>query len=221
MRAVGRGGGAAGKCRSKVWVCESFRKHGKGFLGIGVGQRCGDAGARWLHVVVDTLWLTCCGIDIVHFPLSALRHRGTGWCSSTTWQGHSTPTSSWTSARRSSTCSRWCLGVNWCPRDSVWGHSLTKKPKSCGFGINLHPRPRWACLSTSSSPQELGKALGALPGWAGLWLRCRAGGTDQLSPGWIPLTAAGSAFGKTDANYFLIVLAFGASSLLRKKKKKE
>lgn len=34
---------------------------------------------------------------------------------------------------------------------------------------------------------------------------------------WIPRTAAGSAFMKTDANYFLMVLAFRASSLLRKK----
>lgn len=44
----------------------------------------------------------------------------------------------------------------------------------------------------------------------------RVGG-DQLSPCRIPLAAAGSAFGKTDANYFLIVLAFLASSLLPKK----
>lgn len=68
-------------------------------------------------------------------------------------------------------------------------------------------------------PPGAREGTGILPGWAGPWLRCRAGGTDQLSPGWIPLTAAGSTFGKTDANYFLIVLAFGASSLLRKKKK--
>lgn len=105
---------------------QSFWKHGKGFLGS-VWGRAADAGARWLHVV---------GVDLV-LLLSALRRRGMGWCSSTTWQGHSTPTSSWTSARRSSICSRCCLGLT-----GVWGqcggHSLTKNPKPCGFGVNLH-----------------------------------------------------------------------------------
>lgn len=72
--------------------------------------------------------------------------------------------------------------------------------------------------SSSSSPAGAGEGTGNLPGWTWLWLQCGAGGRDQLSLGWIPLTAAGSAFGKADANYFFIVLAFGASSLFRKKK---
>lgn len=60
MRVVGRGSGAAGKGRSKVWVCESFWKHGKGFLGVSVGQSC----------LCRSQVVACCGVDIVLFPLS-------------------------------------------------------------------------------------------------------------------------------------------------------
>lgn len=164
--------------------------------------------------------VACCGVDIVFFPLSALRRKGMGWCSSMTWQGHSTPTLSWTSARRSSICSRWCLGVNWC-LGTVCGPLAHQEPTVVWFWHQFSPQTTLTTSqprSTSSSPTGPREGAGSLPGRTRLWLRCRAGGRDQLSPGWIPLTAAGSAFGKTDANYFLIVLAFGASSLLWKKK---
>lgn len=62
---VGRGGGAAGKCRNDLWVRESFWKHRRGFFW---GQQAEDEFSVGQICSCRSQAVGCCRVDVALFP---------------------------------------------------------------------------------------------------------------------------------------------------------